>query len=93
MGGGNLRIVLVSSWRPRWCGIAIYSADLVHALKKIGVHIYFICNNDGDKEHVAWAGSDDGILVFDFDNDNNITRTNEVSFLSYKEGAKTYGSP
>ena len=51
--------------------------------------VMFDTDNDGIREHVAWAGSDDGILVFDFDNDNDITQTNEVSFIGYQEGAQT----
>jgi hypothetical protein len=51
--------------------------------------VMFDADNDGVAEHVAWAGKDDGILVYDIDNDNDITKTDEVSFLSYKDGAQT----
>jgi hypothetical protein len=52
-------------------------------------NVMFDADGDGEKEHVAWAGADDGLLVFDFNKDNNITLTNEVSFIGYKEGAQT----
>ncbi|MFT5795483.1 MAG: hypothetical protein ACI9W5_000440, partial [Ulvibacter sp.] len=51
--------------------------------------VMFDADNDGVAEHVAWAGKDDGILVYDIDSDNDITKTDEVSFLSYKDGAQT----
>lgn len=49
----------------------------------------FDADGDGTREHVAWAGADDGLLVFDYNDDGDITNTDEVSFLSYLEGAKT----
>jgi glycosyltransferase involved in cell wall biosynthesis len=41
-----MKIVMVSSWLPRHCGIATYSAELVGALRKKGHHVDIICHTD-----------------------------------------------
>jgi len=38
---------------------------------------------------MGWVGPEDGLLVYDYDNDNRVTHVNEVSFVSYLQGAKT----
>ncbi len=43
----KLKIVLVSTWPPRKCGIATYSADLVSALRKLGHEVHIVCHLDG----------------------------------------------
>jgi glycosyltransferase involved in cell wall biosynthesis len=44
-----MKIVFVSSWLPRWCGIAIYSDDLVNSLRKMGIQVKIICHRDGGR--------------------------------------------
>jgi glycosyltransferase involved in cell wall biosynthesis len=41
-----MKIVMVSSWSPRHCGIATYSAELVSALRKKGHQVDIICHTD-----------------------------------------------
>ena len=41
-----MKIVMVSSWSPRLCGIATYSSELVAALRKNGHHVDVICHTD-----------------------------------------------
>lgn len=41
-----MKIVMVSSWSPRLCGIATYSSELVSALRKNGHHVDVICHTD-----------------------------------------------
>ena len=52
-------------------------------------NVFFDVNGDGWREHIAWSGSDDGLLAFDRDNDNIINHFNEISFVGYKKGAHT----
>ncbi len=42
-----MKIVWISSWPPRPCGIAIYSLELVDALRKKGNEVHVICHPDG----------------------------------------------
>lgn len=46
-----MKIVIVSTWPKRACGIATYSFDLVSALKEEFPHaeIHIVCHTDGDK--------------------------------------------
>lgn len=44
-----LRIVIVSSWPPRHCGIATYSVDLVNAMRGLGHDVHIITFSDGGK--------------------------------------------
>jgi glycosyltransferase involved in cell wall biosynthesis len=41
-----MKIVMISSWSPRHCGIATYSSELVGALRKKGHHVDIICHTD-----------------------------------------------
>ncbi len=45
-----LRIVMVTSWPPRHCGIATYSQDLVRALRKEGNEVHIVTFSDGGKK-------------------------------------------
>lgn len=49
----NLKIVMVTSWPPRHCGIATYSQDLVRALRKEGHEVHIVtfkdCGKRGEK--------------------------------------------
>jgi 1,2-diacylglycerol 3-alpha-glucosyltransferase len=42
-----MKIAWISSWPPRPCGIAAYSADLVDALRKKRASVHIICHTDG----------------------------------------------
>jgi 1,2-diacylglycerol 3-alpha-glucosyltransferase len=42
-----MKIAWVSSWPPRPCGIASYSADIVNALRKKRANVHIICHTDG----------------------------------------------
>ena len=50
---------------------------------------YFDVNADGWRERMAWVGAGDGLLALDLDGDHRIDKWNEISFVSYKEGAQT----
>ena len=49
----------------------------------------FDINGDGYREHMAWAAPDDGFLVYDKNADDVIADKDELSFMSYVEGAQT----
>jgi len=51
--------------------------------------IFFDVNGDGEVERTGWAAADDGLLVFDKDMDGEATNIDEISFVGYKEGART----
>lgn len=40
-------IAWLSSWPPRHCGIATYSAELVEALRNEGGEVHVVCHSDG----------------------------------------------
>jgi glycosyltransferase involved in cell wall biosynthesis len=42
-----MKIAWISSWAPRPCGIATYSADLIDALRRKRANIHIICHTDG----------------------------------------------
>ena len=50
---------------------------------------YFDVNDDGWRERMAWVGAGDGLLALDTQGDHTIDKWNEISFVSYKEGAQT----
>ena len=50
---------------------------------------YFDVNEDGWRERMAWVGAGDGLLAFDSAGDNTIDKWTEISFTSYKVGART----
>ncbi len=51
--------------------------------------IFFDLNGDGIAEDTGWVDSDDGLLAYDKNDDGLITDYDEVSFVGYKEGART----
>jgi glycosyltransferase involved in cell wall biosynthesis len=65
-GGEKMKIAWLSSWPPRHCGIATYSAELVEVLRRQGHEIHVICHPDGgapkekhvypviDTDHHGW---------------------------------------
>jgi len=42
-----MKIAWLSSWPPRHCGIATYSAELVEALRHEGSEVHIVCHPDG----------------------------------------------
>jgi len=42
-----MKIAWLSSWPPRHCGIATYSAELVDALRQEGSEVHVVCHSDG----------------------------------------------
>ena len=46
-------------------------------------------NHDGRRDRMAWIGAGTALLAYDVDGDGEIKRSDEISFVSYKEGAKT----
>lgn len=45
-----MKIVMVTSWLPRHCGIATYSEDLVRALRNLGHEVHIVCHTDGGRK-------------------------------------------
>ena len=43
----------------------------------------------GTRNHTAWVGGEDGLLVIDINNDGNINEAKELSFASWDPTAKT----
>ncbi len=50
---------------------------------------FFDINGDGYRERMAWVSADDGFLAYDKDDDGRIAEHDELSFVSYVEGART----
>ncbi len=50
---------------------------------------FYDINGDGYRERMAWASPDDGFLAYDKDGDGTISAHDELSFVSYVEGART----
>jgi len=45
-----MKIAYLSTWPPRWCGIATYSDNLVNqGLRKIGLDVEIVCHTDGGR--------------------------------------------
>ncbi|MBI2790486.1 MAG: hypothetical protein HYX61_00895 [Gammaproteobacteria bacterium] len=59
--------------------------DLI-SLEESQVAWKFPCGNN---HTIGWVGPEDGILVYDYDNDGKITKLDEFSFVSYHPDAKT----
>ncbi len=45
-----MKIVAVTSWQPRHCGIATYSFDLVKALRELDNEVHIVTFSDGGKK-------------------------------------------
>jgi hypothetical protein len=52
-------------------------------------NVYFDVNGDGWREHIAWTGQNDGLLVLDTEGDRVIDKPEEISFAQYLMGAIT----
>lgn len=42
----GLYVAMVTSWAPRWCGIAVYSAELCAALERAGMRVSVVAHTD-----------------------------------------------
>ena len=49
----------------------------------------FDCDDDGQRDRTAWVAGGTALLAYDRDGDGAVTRTEEISFTRYLEGAKT----
>lgn len=52
-------------------------------------NILFDVDNDGVKEQTAWFGANDGVLVFDLLDDQQVTNVNEFAFANWHPDAKS----
>ena len=50
---------------------------------------FFDIDGDGYRERMAWAAPDDGFLAYDKNDDGVIAENDELSFVSYLDGAAT----
>lgn len=50
---------------------------------------FYDLHGDGYQYQLGWVASDDGLLALDLDGDQIIDKANEISFISYVDGAKT----
>ena len=74
-----------------------YYPPLVMDLNDDGVHFTSVQNSnieidvnfDGIKDKMAWAGNDDGVLVWDKDHNHQISDASEFGFQALKAGAQT----
>lgn len=44
-----MKIAMVTSWPPRWCGIATYSENLAEALRQAGADVHIVSHTDGGR--------------------------------------------
>ncbi len=51
--------------------------------------VAFDWNRDGDAEASGWAAGDDGFLVYDYNQDAQVTRADELMLREYLPGAET----
>ncbi len=42
-----MKVAMITSWWPRWCGIATYSLGLCEALRDAGASVTVVCHVDG----------------------------------------------
>jgi hypothetical protein len=74
-----------------------YTPPVILDLNGDGVHFTSLQNSsvtmdvnfDGIKDKMAWAGNDDGVLVWDKDHNHQITDASEFGFQTLKAGAQT----
>lgn len=72
------------------CPIVVdLDGDGIELVKPQDSHMFADLNGQGWRERIGWASTDDGILAFDANLDGHITDSKEISFVSYKEGART----
>lgn len=52
-------------------------------------NVFFDVNGDGWKRRTAWVAPSDGLLAYDIDGDGLITKSGEINFAQYKNGAQS----
>jgi LysM repeat protein len=65
------------------------NGDGVHFSSLQNSNVAFDANRDGINDKMAWAGNDDGVLVWDKDHNYQISDASEFSFQTLKAGAQT----
>ncbi len=65
------------------------NGDGLHFTTLQNSRVSFDLNHDGVNDKIAWAGNDDGVLVWDKDRNGRISDASEFSFQSLKAGAQT----
>lgn len=65
------------------------NGDGIELIRPEDSDIFADVNSDGWRERIGWAADEDGVLTFDANRDGRITENAEVSFVGYKEGART----
>jgi len=65
------------------------NGDGVHFTALQDSHVAIDANHDGVKDKMAWAGHDDGVLVWDKDHNQQITDASEFGFQQLQAEAQT----
>jgi hypothetical protein len=65
------------------------NGDGTHYTSLVDSKVAFDVNFDGLTDRMAWAGNDDGVLVWDKDHNHQITDASEFGFQTLKAGAQT----
>ena len=65
------------------------NGDGVHFTSLQNSKVSIDVNHDGINDKMAWAGNDDGVLVWDKDHNHQITDASEFGFQTLKAGAQT----
>jgi hypothetical protein len=65
------------------------NGDGVHFTALENSKVTMDVNFDGIQDKMAWAGNDDGVLVWDKDHNHQITDASEFGFQTLKAGAQT----
>ncbi|WP_310611706.1 cadherin-like domain-containing protein [Limnohabitans sp.] len=65
------------------------NGDGVHFTSLQSSNVTMDVNFDGIQDKIAWAGNDDGVLVWDKDQNHQITNATEFGFQTLKAGAQT----
>ena len=65
------------------------NGDGVHFTSLQNSQVTMDVNFDGIQDKMAWAGNDDGVLVWDKDHNHQVTDASEFGFQTLKAGAQT----
>ncbi|MEO5338465.1 MAG: hypothetical protein H7841_16490 [Magnetospirillum sp. WYHS-4] len=70
-------------------GLSEYLKLEAHKMPVSASDAFYDFDNDGWREHRGWVGAGDGLLAYDANRDGFIQGRDELSFLGYREGART----